>query len=63
MATKTRKSTKGHPETIATCAPCQRTYIMCGTPGQLRRERPCEVCGRHTRAGGYAMDVDRNYDT
>jgi predicted SprT family Zn-dependent metalloprotease len=45
MATKTRKSTKGRAETIATCGPCQRTYIMCGTPGQLRRERALR-CGR-----------------
>jgi len=42
------KSKSGTPrtETIATCGPCQRTYIMCGAPGHLRRERAlrCSRC-------------------
>jgi predicted SprT family Zn-dependent metalloprotease len=53
-----RKTVKSRSETIATCGPCQRTYIMCGTPGQLRRERALR-CGRCKRPLQIMAEVER----
>jgi hypothetical protein len=53
-----KKAKPAQRETIACCRACQRTHIMRGTAGQLKREGALR-CPRCKQALDVVMEVER----